>query len=328
MKLATFKDGTRDGRLLVVSGDLKQAVDASRIAPTLLLAIENWEAAEDRLQRLAAELATGKAHGAFELDCRRLHAPLPRTWQWLDASTFHSHSDLLERVLGQTPPPEKRIVPLMYQGGSDDFLGPTDDMPLPSADDDIDFEGEVAIIVDRVPMGTTVEEAGVHIKLLMLVNDASLRGLARRELATGYGFLQCKPASCFSPVAVTPDELGPGGWQDFRVRHPLCVWRNDTSFGNPDAGQMGFSFAQLIAHAARTRNLSAGTIIGSGTVSNDNYRDVGSACIAERRAVEHADFGSSLTPYLGFGERVRMEMFDADGRSIFGAIDHRIVKAG
>ena len=257
---------------------------------------------------------------------RSAPAPLPRAYQWLDASAFTSHGDLMQKAFGHEPLPDRDTVPLMYQGGSDDFLGPCDDVPLPSEEDGIDFEGEVAVVVDDVPMGTPAGRAGEHIKLLMLVNDVSLRAFAPREMKTGFGFLQAKPASSFSPVAVTPDELG-DAWRDFRVHLPLHVHWNGRWFGSPNAGMMTFGFHQLIAHAARTRNLRAGTIIGSGTVSNPDYRTVGSACIAELRGIEIVDSGQPRTPYMRFGDTVRIEMRDAQGRSIFGAIDQKIVRA-
>ena len=327
MKLATKKNGHPDGRLLVVSRDLKRAVDASSIAANLMHAIERWSACEAPLQRLYAALNAGQVGGAFALDIATLHAPLPRTWQWLDASAFHSHGDLLEKVFGLSPPPEKRTVPLVYQGAGDDFLGAQDDMPLPSEEHGMDFEGEVAIIVDRVPMGTQAAQAAAHIKLLMIVNDASLRVLAGKDLKTGFGFGQCKPATSFGPVAVTVDELGPGGWRDGRVQLPLRVYWNGQEFGHPNCAQMGFSFGELVAHNCQTRNLSAGTVIGSGTISNANFRAVGSACIAERRGIELEDQGKPVTGFMKFGDRVRIEMLDADGQSIFGAIDQRYVRA-
>jgi len=327
MKLATLKNGTPDGRLLVVSKDLADAVDAGTIAPSLLQAIENWNVVEPQLHALSLALHAGTAPAPFPLDIGRLQAPLPRTWQWLDASAFHSHGDLMEKVFDSAPPPDKRSVPLVYQGASDDFVGPHDDVPLPDERDGMDFEAEVAIIVDRVPMGTRAAQASSHIKLLMIVNDVSLRAIAAREIRTGFGFGQCKPATSFGPVAVTVDEFGPGGWRDGRVQLPIRVEWNGREFGHPHCGAMGFSFEQLIEHNARTRNLSAGTVIGSGTISNDNFREVGSACIAERRAIELLDEGKSTTEFMKFGDRVRIDMVDADGRSIFGAIDQRYVRA-
>jgi fumarylacetoacetate (FAA) hydrolase len=326
VKLATLQGGSIDGKLLVVSKDLSRAVVAVSIAPTLQQALESWQACEPKLQALYAALNEGHAAGSFALDVTQLVAPLPRAWQWLDASAFHSHGDLMEQVFGLTPPPEKHTRPLMYQGGSDDFLGPAADVPLPSEEDGMDFEGEVGIIVDRVPMGTRAAQAGAHLKLLVLLNDWSLRVLAGKDIKTGFGFMQSKPATSFAPVAVTPDELGEA-WRDGRVRLPIRVYWNGNEFGHPDCSAMGFSFEQLIEHAARTRNLSAGTIIGSGTISNPDYRSVGSACIAERRGIELMDHGKPRTEYMKFGDRVRMEVLDAGGNSIFGAIDQRVVPA-
>lgn len=326
MKLATLKNGTPDGILHMVSRDLTRSVAATGIAPTLQSAIEHWEEAAPSLQRLYDSLNDGAVADAIPLDMTSLAAPLPRAWQWLDASAFHSHGDLLEKVFGMEPPPEKRTVPLMYQGAGDELLGARDDVPLPSEEDGMDFEAEVAIIVDRVPMGTTAAQAAQHIRLLTLANDTSLRVLAGKDLKTGFGFLQSKAATTFGPVAVTTDELG-DAWRDGRVHLPLNVHWNGAEFGHPHCGKMGFSFGELIAHAARTRNLAAGTIIGTGTISNDDFREVGSACIAERRAIELIDEGKPRTAYLKFGDRVRIEMFDYQGQSIFGAIDQTYVPA-
>ena len=325
MKVATLKDGTRDGRLLVVSTDLRRAAPVPGVA-TLAAALERWSESAPGLQSLYEELNAGGADGAFELDTRRLAAPLPRAPQWLDASAFHSHGDLMDKVFGIPPIEGKREIPLMYQGASDDFLGPRDDMPLPSEADGIDFEAEVGVVVDFVPMATPASLALTHVKLLVLLNDASLRVLARREIKTGFGFLQSKPATSFAPVAVTPDELG-GAWRAGRVQLPVRVAWNGREFGHPDAGKMGFGFHELVAHAARTRNLHAGTIIGSGTISNEEYRTVGSACIAERRGIETVDQGKAATPYMKFGDTVRIDMFDAQGCSIFGVIEQRMIAA-
>jgi fumarylacetoacetate (FAA) hydrolase len=326
MKLATLRDGGVDGRLLVVSNDLTRAVLAAAVAPTLQQALDSWPLSEPKLRALAAQVDGGTAAGTFELEMSQLAAPLPRSWQWLDASAFHSHGDLMEQVFNLAPPPEKHTRPLMYQGASDDFLGPAADVPLPSEADGMDFEGEVGIIVDRVPMGTRAAQAGAHIKLLVLINDWSLRVLAGKDIKTGFGFLQSKPATSFAPVAVTPDQLG-AQWRDGRLQLPIQVYWNGQEFGHPHCGRMGFSFEQLIEHAARTRNLSAGTIIGSGTISNPDYRTVGSACIAERRGIELVDHGKPRTEYMKFGDRVRMQVLDAGGDSIFGAIDQRVVAA-
>jgi fumarylacetoacetate (FAA) hydrolase len=326
MKLATLKDSTRDGKLVVVSRDLGRAVAATAIVGTLIEALETWSRTAPRLQQLYEALNAGQASGSFALDPTQLAAPLPRAPQWLDASAFHSHGDLMDKVFGLPPIEGKREIPLMYQGASDDFLGPRDDMPLPTEADGIDFEAEVAVVVDRVPMATRADQALQHVKLLMLLNDASLRVLAGREIKTGFGFLQSKPSTSFAPVAVTPDELG-SAWHDGRIHLPVRVEWNRTRFGTPDASQMGFGFHQLVAHAARTRNLYPGTILGSGTISNNEYRTVGSACIAERRGIETVDQGKATTAYMKFGDTVRIEMFDAAGASVFGAIQQRMVQA-
>jgi fumarylacetoacetate (FAA) hydrolase len=324
MKLATIKNGTRDGRLAIVSKDLAQAVFADDIAPTLLWAIEDWASAEGPLRARADTLNAGRASGSFAFDTAQAMAPLPRCYQWLDGSTFANHGALMERAfdLGITNEYEK--YPLVYQGASDDFIGPRDDVELTTEADNMDFEGEVAVVVDEIPMGTPKEKVASHIKLMMLVNDVSLRALAAREMKTGFGWVQAKPSTAFSPVAVTPDELGEA-WVDGRVELPLQVRRNGEWFGHPNGKEMTFNFFRLIEHAAYSRRLRAGTIIGSGTVSNAS-RDAGSACIAERRAIETLDLGGAKTPFLRFGENVRIEMSDAANRSIFGAIDQRYVK--
>ena len=326
MKLATLRDGTPDGRLVIVSRDLQRAVEATKVAHSLLAALESWEKTESRLLALADLLDRGRCPDAFDFPATEVAPPLPRSWQWLDASAFHSHGDLMERAFKHAPIEGKLTRPLMYQGGSDDFLGPGQDMPMPAEADGIDFEAEIAVVVDRVPMGTRATDALGHVKLIMLANDASLRSLALVEMKTGFGWIQAKPATSFSPVAVTPDELGPA-WKEGRVHLPVSVRWNDQAFGHPNGGAMGFGFHELVAHAAYSRNLSAGTLIGSGTVSNADYRTVGSACIAERRAIEIADQGKVVTEYMRFGDRIRIEMLDAEGRSVFGAIDQRMVPA-
>ena len=324
MKLASLRDGTPDGRLVVVSSDLRRAVPVAGIASSLRTALETWEDCEPRLRSLSNALDRGHVPDEIDFAAADLPPPLPRTWQWLDASAFHSHGDLMERAFKHAPIEGKLSRPLMYQGASDDFLGPTQDMRLPREADGIDFEAEIAVVVDRVPMGTRAADALNHVKLIMLANDASLRSLALVEMKTGFGWVHAKPATSFSPVAVTPDELG-AAWQDGRVCLPVRVSWNGREFGHPHGSEMGFGFHHLIAHAAYSRNLSAGTIIGSGTVSNADYRSMGSACIAERRAIELADHGRVTTEYMRFGDRVRIEMLDAQGRSIFGAIDQRVV---
>lgn len=326
MKLATLKGRTRDGVLLVVSRDLRTAVVAESIASTMIDALERWAEVEPKLRRLYDDLNASRVAEVFALDPSQLAAPLPRAPQWLDGSAFHSHGDLMQKVFGMDAIEGKLEIPLMYQGASDDFLGPCDNMPLPSEADGIDFEAELAVVVDRVPMATSAARALGHVKLLMLVNDASLRVLAPREMKTGFGFLQSKPSTSFAPVAVTPDELE-ADWRDGRVHLPVHVEWNERWFGHPHAGRMGFGFHDLIAHAARTRNLSAGTIIGSGTISNADYRIVGSACIAERRGIEIEDHGKPSTPFMKFGDGVRIEMRDGRGVSIFGAIDQHVVQA-
>jgi fumarylacetoacetate (FAA) hydrolase len=307
----------------VVSTDLSKAVHAEGV-PHLLEALENWSTAESSLRALAARLEAGTAEGVFAFDPMQAMAPLPRCYQWLDGSTFANHGALMERAfdLGITNEYEK--FPLVYQGASDDFIGPCDDVELTSESDNMDFEGEVAVVVDEVPMGTPKERAAAHIKLIMLVNDVSLRALAGREMKTGFGWVQAKPSTSFSPVAVTPDELG-DAWVDGRVQLPLQVTRDGGWFGHPNGREMTFNFHRLIEHVAYSRRLRAGTIVGSGTVSNA-ARSAGSACIAERRAIETLDQGAAKTPFLRFGERVRIEMSDIAGRSIFGAIDQRYVR--
>ena len=326
MKLATLRNGSPNGELVVVSRDLKRAVRASDIAKNLLAAFESWPSAEPRLRALAATLERGDAAGTIDFAAADVAPPLPRTWQWLDASAFKSHGELMARAFKQDVSEAKPGQPLMYQGGSDDFVGPWDDMPLPSEADGIDFEAELAVVVDRVPMGTPAARALAHVKLVMLANDASLRSFAAAEKKSGFGWIHAKPATSFSPVAVTPDELG-GAWRHGRLHLPVRVAWNGREFGRPNAGEMSFGFHDLIAHAAYSRNLSAGTIIGSGTISNDDYATVGSACITEQRAIEMAERGAAVTSYMRFGDRVRIEVLDHDGQTIFGAIDQRMVAA-
>ncbi len=324
MKLATLKNGTRDGRLAIVSRDLTKAVFADDIAPTLLHAIERWAKVESELRARSDLLNSGTAAGPFEFDAAKAMAPLPRCYQWLDGSTFANHGALMERAFDLGIINEYEKYPLVYQGASDDFIGPRDDVELTSESDNMDFEGEVAVVVDEIPMGTPKEQIAPHIKLIMLVNDVSLRALAAREMKTGFGWVQAKPSTSFSPVAVTPDELGEA-WVEGRVQLPLQIQRGGEWFGHPNGSEMTFNFFRLIEHAAYSRRLRAGAIIGSGTVSNAS-RSAGSACIAERRAIETIDLGGAKTAFLRFGERVRIEMFDASNRSIFGAIDQRYVK--
>lgn len=324
MKLASLKQGGRDGTLIVVSRDLKHAVNVTGIIPTLQQALENWREVHNELDQVSGLLNAGEARDAFALDVKKLASPLPRAYQWLDGSAYVNHVELVRKSRGVEMPESFWTDPLMYQGASDMLLGPTDDIPLPSEKDGIDFEGEVAIITDEVPMGVTVEDAAAHIKLILLVNDVSLRYLAMPEIAKGFGFLQAKPASAFSPVAVTPDALG-DAWKDGRVHLPLISYYNGQLFGKPNAGvDMVFNFPQLIAHAARTRHLSAGTIIGSGTVSNKD-RSIGSSCIVEKRTLEKLESGESKTPFMKFGDTVKIEMLDKNGANIFGSIEQKVV---
>lgn len=322
MKLATLKEGGRDGRLVVVSRDLQRATYAHGIARTLQALLDDWERKWPALRHLATLLNQGAAAGAFEFDQATCHSPLPRAYQWADGSAYLNHAALILQSRGETLAPERYTDPLMYQGGSDSFIGPRDPILAQSEEWGIDLEGEIAVITDDVPMGVSRQVAGRHIKLLMLVNDVSLRNLIPAELSKGFGFFQGKPATAFSPVAVTPDELGEA-W-DGKIHLPLVIHVNDSLLGAPNAGTDAyFDFAQLIAHAATTRQLAAGTIIGMGTVSNRN-RATGSACIMERRVLETIERGAPITPFLKYGDRVRIEMFDAQGRSIFGAIDQTV----
>jgi fumarylacetoacetate (FAA) hydrolase len=324
MKLATQRDGSRDGQLMVVSRDLATAHLASGIAGRLRNALDDWNFIAPQLNDLYQTLNEGRARHACAFDPRQCMAPLPRAYQWADGSAYVNHVELVRKARGAEMPASFWTDPLMYQGGSDDLLGPCDDIVCPSEGFGIDFEAEVAVITDDVPMGTTAEQAGAHIRLLLLVNDVSLRNLIPPELAKGFGFLQSKPATAFSPVAVTPDELG-AAWDGRRLHRPLVVHFNGEQVGAADAGvDMVFDFAQLIAHLARTRNARAGTIVGSGTVSNQDPAK-GYSCIAEKRALEMIADGKPSTAFMRHGDAVRIEMFDAEGASIFGAIEQRVV---
>lgn len=325
MKLATLRNGARDGQLVVVNRELTRVLPVPRIAATLQEALDNWARCSPLLREAAESLErAGTASAAFQVE--RALAPLPRAYHWVDGSAYVNHVELVRKARGAEMPASFWSDPLVYQGGSDDFLGPLEDVPMPSEALGIDLEGEVAVVTDDVPMGTTRDQAREHIKLLMLVNDWSLRNLIPAELAKGFGFYQSKPASAFSPVAVTPDELGEA-WDGGKINLPLTVLINGAAFGQPEAGiDMTFDFPQLLAHITRTRNARAGTILGSGTISNYD-RTRGSACLAERRTLEQLEHGKPVTPFLKFGDRVRIEMLDAAGRSIFGAIDQRVVRA-
>ena len=325
MKLASWKGG-RDGRLVVVSRDLKTCSPVSGW-PTLQSALDDWTQASPELVAASDLLNAGALAGAQPFDPKACMSPLPRAYQWADGSAYVTHVELVRRARGAEMPPSFWTDPLMYQGGSDGFIGPCDDIVASDEAWGIDFEGEVAVVTDDVPYGCNKDAAADHIKLLMLVNDVSLRNLIPAELAKSFGFFQSKPASAFSPVAVTPDELGEA-WRDGKVHLPLTVTYNGRPFGHPDAGvDMTFSFAALIAHAAKTRALGAGSSVGSGTVSNRDG-DVGSACLAEKRTLETIATGKPVTPFMKFGDRIRIEMLDADGRSIFGAIDQKVARHG
>jgi fumarylacetoacetate (FAA) hydrolase len=327
MRFATLKNGTLDGRLVLVASDGRHAVDAAPVAPSLLAALQAWDALEPALRERAAALEAGQLPGIFVLDPAACSAPLPRSPQWLDASAFLNHGRLMERAFNTPPIPHFDTVPVMYQGASDDFLGPRDDVPLPSEADGIDFEGEFGVVCGPVPMGVAPGAALNYVRLVVQINDWSLRALGPHEMKTGFGFLQAKPSTSFAPLAVTPDELG-DAWRDGRVHLRLHVESNGQWFGHPHGGEMNFSFGQLIAHAARTRRLTAGTIIGSGTVSNQ-ARDAGSACLAERRVIEILDEGAAKTPFMRYGDTVRMQARWPDGREgPFGVVDQRVVAAG
>jgi fumarylacetoacetate (FAA) hydrolase len=323
MKLATLRDGSRDGQLAVVSRDLRLAHYASGIAGRLQQALDDWSFIAPQLNDLYLTLNEGRARHAFPFDPAQCMAPLPRAYQWADGSAYVNHVELVRKARKAEMPETFWTDPLMYQGGSDDLLGPRDDIVCASEDWGIDFEAEVAVITDDVPMGATPDEAAQHIRLLMLVNDVSLRNLIPAELAKGFGFFQSKPATAFSPVAATPDELGEA-WTGRKLTLPLVVHWNGRRVGCANAGDdMVFDFAQLVAHVCKTRNARAGSIIGSGTVSNKDASR-GYSCIAEQRALEMISNGEPVTPFMKYGDTVRIEMFDGNGASIFGAIDQKV----
>jgi fumarylacetoacetate (FAA) hydrolase len=325
MKLGSLKSGGRDGTLVVVSNDLSQAAPVPDIAPTLQAALEDWATLAPELSSVYRLINEGKFAAAAPLDLADLGAPMPRAYQFLDGSAYLNHVELVRKARNAEMPPSLYDDPLMYQAVSDGFLAPTDDILIASEDYGIDFEAEVVAVLDDVPMGVSREAARDHIKLIMLVNDVSLRGLIPTELAKGFGFIVGKPRSAFSPVAVTPDALG-SSWDGGKVSLPLRVEMNGEPFGAPNAGvDMNFDFPALIAHAARTRPLAAGTIVGSGTVSNKDASK-GFCCIAEIRTIETIEDGAPKTPFMRFGDRVRIEMQDEAGASIFGAIEQTVVK--
>jgi fumarylacetoacetate (FAA) hydrolase len=314
MRLATLQDGTKDGRLVVVSPDGSACAPAP--VKTLQEALEDWGT-------VAPQLAAA-SNFPEPLDVSQIMAPLPRAWQWLDGSVYASHGALMDKVIGIDKPAV--AWPLMYQGVSNKFYGPGEDVRMPDEALQIDFEGEFGIITDAVPMGVSLAEAAGHIKLVVQINDWSLRALAGPEMKTGFGWVQAKPPCSMAPFAVTPDELG-AAWDDYQPNMNLTVHWNGRQFGNAHGKAMGYGFDALVAHAARTRDLVAGTVIGSGTVSNENFRECGSSCIAERRGIEIVDEGAPRTEFMKFGDTVRMEARTADGRSPFGAIDQKVVPA-
>ena len=319
MKLATLANGTPDGELVVVSADGEHYARPAQ-AMTLQHVIETWVEAYTELESVGASLADGGGESTGNVV---FAAPLPRAWQWLDGSAFDAHGELMQQAFRLDPIEHDK--PLMYQGMSHIFYGPNDDIPFPREEDGIDFEGEFGVIVDEVPMGTDASAAMQHIKLLVQINDWSLRTIAPKEMKTGFGWVLAKPACSLAPFAVTPDELG-DSWQDGRVHLNLeCRW-NDERFGNAHGGDMSVGFHELVAHAAATRSLCAGTIIGSGTVANDNCREIGSSCISERRGIEIVDHGEPSTPYMSFGDSVFMEARTQDGGVLFGAINQRVCK--
>jgi fumarylacetoacetate (FAA) hydrolase len=323
MKLGSLKEGGRDGTLIVVSRDLARAVRADGIAPTLQRALEDWSNTAPRLNTLSAALDAGEAEGVFDLDMTLLASPLPRAYEFVDGSAYLPHVARVRRARGAEVPESFYVDPLMYQAVSAGFYGPRDPVRVPSEDYGIDLEAEVVIVTDDVPMAVTPEQAAGHIQLIGLVNDVSLRNLIPNELAKGFGFLQSKPRSALSPVFVTPDELG-DAWQGNKVHLPLLTHINGAWFGAPEAGvDMQFDFAQLVAHAAKTRPLTAGTIVGSGTVANEDT-SLGASCFAEKRTVETLETGKPITPFMRYGDVVRIEMRSRSGDDIFGAIEQRI----
>ena len=333
MKLATRKDGGRDGTLVVVNRALTLCQAVPEIARTLQAALDDWERCAPALQQVYADLNKGTATDAQPFDAAHCHSPLPRAYQWADGSAYVNHVELVRRARGAELPPEFWTDPLMYQGGSDSFVGPRDPIYALSEEWGIDLEAEVAVITGDIRMGASAEQCASAIRLLMLVNDVSLRNLIPAELAKGFGFFQSKPASAFSPVAVTPDELG-ADWSEGKVHRPLSVHINGGLFGKPDAGRdMVFNFPQLLAHACKTREMAAGAVVGSGTVSNKQgdlhgssiaNGGVGYCCLAEVRMYETIETGKPQTPYLKFGDTVRIEMLDAQGASIFGALEQTV----
>lgn len=325
MKLATLKNQSRDGQLIVVSQDGKKAVKVDSIAKNLREAIENWKTTEPALRDVSKKLNAGDMAGAFDVKIADLHSPMPRSFQWADGSAFLHHVRLVRKARGAELPDSLLETPLMYQGGSDSYLTPTEDIPQVDFAHGTDFEAEISVVTNDVPMGVSPEKALDHIILVMLVNDVSLRGLIPAELANGFGFFQSKPSSAFSPFALTLDELG-DAWKNGRLNLPLQVLYNGSFFGKANAGEMHFHFGQLIAHAARTRPLAAGTIIGSGTVSNEDPA-AGSSCLVEKRMIETIASGKPTTSFMKVGDTIEIYMFDEKGQDMFGRISQKVTKA-
>ena len=325
MKLATRKNSTRDGELLVVSRDNQSAVCVGSSVPTMQALLDDWSCKAPELEAIYESLNAGDRADAFPVDESTLHSPFPRAYAWIDGSAYINHIVLVRKARGAEPPATLETDPLVYQGGSDTFLGPRDGIPLANTDWGCDFESEIAIVMDDTPQGVSPDEVHNYVKLVMLCNDVSLRNLIPAELAKSFGFFVSKPSSAFSPFAITPDELGEA-WKGGRLYLPLITHLNGELYGNPDAGpEMHFSFNEIVAHVCKTRSLSAGTIVGSGTISNKD-RSKGSSCLAEKRMIEKIDTGEFVTPFMSYGDRVTIEMFSQDGASLFGRIDQTVVE--
>jgi len=325
MKLATRKNGTRDGELLVVSQDNTKAVVAGANTPTLQSLMDDWAGKVPELVSIYDALNGGQRDDAFEVNVDDLHSPLPRAYSWIDGSAYINHIVLVRKARGAEPPATLRTDPLVYQGGSDTFLAPTEDIPLADTSWGCDFESEIALVMDDTPQGVQAADVSQYVRLVMLCNDVSLRSLIPGELAKGFGFFTSKPSSSFSPLALTPDELG-DAWKDGRLHLPLVTHYNGEKYGDPEAGpEMHFSFYQIIEHVCKTRSLSAGTIVGSGTISNED-RTRGSSCLAEKRMIEKIDTGEFITPFMNYGDTVSIEMFNKEGKSLFGRIEQTVVE--
>ncbi len=324
MKLATRKTNSRDGELLVVSRDNATAVVAGSVAPTLQSLLDDWSTKAPQLEAVYNALNQGTANGSFAVDVSSLHSPFPRAYGWIDGSAYINHIVLVRKARGAEPPETLLTDPLVYQGGSDTFLGPRDTIPLADTSWGCDFESEIAVVLDDTPQGVQPAEVGQYVRLVMLCNDVSLRNLIPGELKKGFGFFNSKPSSAFSPFAVTPDELG-DAWREGRLHLPLITHLNGEKYGDPDAGpEMHFSFYDIVSHVCKTRSLCAGTIVGSGTISNKD-RSRGSSCLAEKRMIEKIDTGEFTTPFLDHGDSVAIEMFNENGDSLFGRIEQTVV---